>query len=208
VPAGSRAIVNTQTVGPLQRRVAAAVALAALVAVVVSDVWIPSMRSWWERHSVTGSIVSSLLVLAVTVLVIDEVVARRGRNERARVVAVQGLIVYGQIRRSHDAILAQGSDGTGSDAAVDELRNVANMLLIAAPMLFDDPTARAFLEEAQRFSAMMIRIAVARTGTALTDQDRDRLAAGAGRLQTAVAPLIARLPKPDAAFLEGGDEQP
>jgi hypothetical protein len=200
--------VSKQTVSPLERRVAAAVALAALGLVVVSDVWIPSMRSWWERHSVTGSTVSSLLVLAVTVLVIDEVVARRGRNERARVVAVQGLIVYGQIRRSQDAILAQGSDGTGADAVVDELRNVANMLLIAAPMLFDDPTARAFLEEAQRFSALMIRIAVARTGTALTGQDRQRLTDGAARLQTAVAPLTARLPKPDSALLEGDDDQP
>jgi hypothetical protein len=199
--------VNKQTVSPLQRRVAAAVALVALTAMVVSDVWISGTRSWWERHSVTGSIVSSLLVLAVTVLVIDEVVARRGRNERARVVAVQGLIVYGQIRRSQDAVLAQGADGAGSDAAVDELRNVANMLLIAAPMLFDDPTARAFLEEAQRFSALMIRIAVARTGTALTGQDRQRLSDGAARLQTAVAPLIARLPKPDAAILEGDDGQ-
>jgi hypothetical protein len=200
--------VNKQTVSPLQRRVAAAVALAALTATVVSDVWISRTRSWWERHSVTGSTVSSLLVLAVTVLVIDEVVARRGRNERARVVAVQGLIVYGQIRRSHDAVLAQGADGSGSDAAVDELRNVANMLLIAAPMLFDDPTARTFLEEAQRFSAIMIRIAVARTGTALTDRDRQRLSDGAARLQAAVAPLIARLPKPDAALLEGDDSQP
>jgi len=188
--------------------VAAAIALAGLAAVVATDLWIPSMQSWWDRHSVTGSVVSSLLVLAVTVLVIDEVVARRGRRERARVVAVQGLILYGQIRRSYDAVLAQASDGTGSEAAVEELRNVANMLLIAAPALFDDPTARAFLGEAQRFSALMIRVAIRRTGTRLTTQNRERLSGGAERLRIAVGPLIARLPQQDAAILEGSDDDP
>ena len=127
-PLGKLGAVSKQAVGPLQRQVRAAVAIVALAVVVASDLWIGSMRSWWERHSVIELVVSSLLVLAVTVLVIDEVVARRQRNDRARVVAVQGLIVYGQIRRSNEAVLAQAADGTGADAAVDELRNVATML--------------------------------------------------------------------------------
>jgi hypothetical protein len=63
-----------------------AVAIASgLVAIVACDLWIASFRDWWDRHSLTGSIVSSLLVLGVTALIVDEILARRQRRERAHI---------------------------------------------------------------------------------------------------------------------------
>ncbi|MCU1493788.1 MAG: hypothetical protein JWO62_1552, partial [Acidimicrobiaceae bacterium] len=57
------------------RRVAALGVALALLALVACDLWIQSVRVWWDQHSLTGSVVSSLLVLAVTALIVDEVVA-------------------------------------------------------------------------------------------------------------------------------------
>ena len=54
-----------------------------LLALVASDLWIERARVWWDRHSLTSSVVSNLLVLAVTALIVDEVIARRQRQERA-----------------------------------------------------------------------------------------------------------------------------
>ena len=83
------------------RRVAATTVVMTLATLVAYDVWIRGVRVWWDRHSLTGSIVASLLGLAVTALIVDEVVARRQRKERAVSVAVQSLIVYGQARVDH-----------------------------------------------------------------------------------------------------------
>jgi hypothetical protein len=84
-----------------------------LLGLVACDVWVAGVRAWWDRHSFTSCVVSSLLVLGVTVLIIDEVLARRQRKERAGSVAVQALIVYGQARRSCDAVVAMAVAGTG-----------------------------------------------------------------------------------------------
>ncbi|MGA3219711.1 MAG: hypothetical protein ABSE77_11665 [Acidimicrobiales bacterium] len=77
------------------RRAAAVTTAGVLLGLVACDVWVAGVRAWWDRHSFTSCVVSSLLVLGVTVLIIDEVLARRQRRERAGPVAVQALIVYG-----------------------------------------------------------------------------------------------------------------
>jgi hypothetical protein len=98
----------------------------------------------------------------VTALILDEVLARRQRKERAVSVAVQALIVDGQAVRSFDAVVAMAGAGGGGDeldvAQVDvrdEVRSLANMILVASPALFDDPEARLFLEEVQRLAGTM-----------------------------------------------------
>ena len=211
------------------RRAAAATTAGVLVGLVACDVSVAGVRAWWDRHSFTSCVVSSLLVLGVTVLIIDEVLARRQRRERTGSVAVQALIVYGQARRSCDAVVAMavagtcgggadkgradkggadkggaggggadkggadkggaggggaggggaggggaggggaggggaGGDGAGGGGAEhdvaqvdvrDEVRSLANMILVASPALFDDPEARLFLEEVQRLAGTM-----------------------------------------------------
>jgi hypothetical protein len=177
-------------VNVLVRRVAAVVVAVGLVTLVAGDLWIAGMQNWWDRHSLTSSVVSNLLVLAVTGLIVDEVV-------------VQGLIVYGQTRRAHDAISVTGSLGVSTTAA-DELRTLASMVLTAAPNLFDDPVARKFLEEVERFSVSMVRIVSVSSAGEVSAEDGRRLASEMARLKEFVNPLLNRIPAGDRNLLEGG----
>jgi hypothetical protein len=184
---------------------AAAVALT-LLAMIACDLWLGGFRAWWNRDSLTGSIVSNLLVLAVAGLIVDDVVARRQRRERSVSVAVQGLIVFGQARRTCAAILSSDEEKSDSGAAADELRSLASMLLTASPNLFDDPAARQFLGQVERFSASMIHTVDASSPAALSPESRQRLTAEMSELETIVQPLLARIPVNDRALLEGPSE--
>jgi hypothetical protein len=193
----------------LARRVAAAAVAASLIVLVVCDLLIGSFQGWWERHSLTASIVSSLLVLAVTALIFDEIVARRQRKERAISVAVQAIIVYGQGQRTWNAVKSSGADrngkGDGAGSALEDLEEwklLANMLLTASPALFEDPEARRFLEELERFSALVVR-RVRRSDGTLADDDRQHLEAEFSKVEQAVGPLRARLPTADESLFEG-----
>ncbi len=185
------------------RRVAAEAVALGLVALVACDLWIVGFRTWWDRHSLTGSVVSSLLVLAVTALIVDEVVANRQRRDRAVTVAVQGLIVFGQARRAYDAISASGVDQLGANGASEELRTLAVMLLAASPSLFDDPEARQFLEQVERLSASMLLWVSASPAAVPSTDVRGRLASEMSRLKASVEPLVARIPPADRTVLEG-----
>jgi hypothetical protein len=193
-------------VNALVRRVAAAAVALALCALIAGDFWLGGFGAWWDRHSLTASIVSNLLVLAVAGLIVDDVVARRQRRARAVSVAVQGLIVFGQARRACGAILGSGVEEPGSSAAAGELRTLASMLLTASPSLFDDPEARRFLEQVERFSVSMFRAVSASSGAALSADSRERLTAEMSQLEATVQPLLARIPLKDRASLEGPPE--
>jgi len=193
----------------LARRITAAAVAASLVVLVVCDLTMGSFQAWWDRHSLTASIVSSLLVLAVTALVFDEIVARRQRKESAMSVAVQALIVYGQGRRTWNAVKSSAADGKGraheASSVLDEWRALGNMLLTASPALFEDPEARRFLEEVERFSGLIVS-RFRRTDGTLADADLQHLEVEFSKVEQAVAPLMARLPKPDESLFEGPTE--
>jgi hypothetical protein len=184
------------------RRLSAVLVAVALLVLVGCDLWIGSVRTWWDHHSLTGSVVSNLLVLAVTGLIVDEVVARRQRRERGVSVAVQALIVYGQTRRAYEAITADAGDDPSSDRGPDELRTLAGMLLTAAPNLFDDPPARRFLEQVERFSVSMIRAVSPSSAPGPGADGRTKLTAELSEVKTAMEPLLARIPIKDRALLE------
>ena len=189
----------------LVRRGAAATVAATLLALVAGDLWMGGFRAWWDRHALTGSIVTNLLVLAVAGLIVDDVVARRQRRERSVSVAVQALIVFGQARRACGAILRRDAQEPGSSAAAEELRTLAGMLLTASSSLFDDPAARRFLEQVERFSVSMIS-ALSASAAALSPESRTRLTVEMSELGSVVKPLLARIPPEDRALLEGSPE--
>jgi hypothetical protein len=174
---------------------------------IAGDLWIGGFGAWWDRHSLTASIVANLLVLAVAGLIVDDVVARRQRRERAVSVAVQGLIVFGQARRACGAILHADVEDPSSSAAAEELRSLANMLLTASPSLFDDPAARRFLEQVERFSVSMLRTVSASSAAGLSSDSRERLTGEMSQMNAAVQPLLARIPPKDRALLEGPTEE-
>jgi len=204
-------------------RPAAAVASAAvLLGLVVCDVWVAGVRAWWDHHSFTSCVVSSLLVLGVTVLIIDEVLARRQRKERGASVAVQALIVYAQALRTCDAVLAMavvgagvggGAGGGAAELGVsqvdvrDEVRNLASMILVSSPALFDDPEARLFLEEVQRLAGRMYGV-LARymlspaPPTGGDDGTVAALTASRSKMGARLRPLAARLAEKDRAPLD------
>jgi hypothetical protein len=190
----------------LLRRAAAATVAISLLVLVACDLWVRGVRDWWDRHSLTSSVVANLLVLAVTALIVDEVVARRQRRDRAVTVAVQGLIVYGQARRANDVITAPTGQETTAGDASDEVRTLASMLLTASPSLFDDPVARRFLEQVERCSWLMFRLVSASPDATMSSDARQHLASEMSSLEASMEPLMARLPTGDRTLF-GGDTQ-
>jgi hypothetical protein len=190
------------------RRVTAGAVAACLVALVIGDISFTGFQTWFDRHSFTSSIISSLLVLAVTGFIVDEIVARRQRKDRATSVTVQALIVYGQCRRAWQAVKssASGHNGAqgGDGSALEEWRSLANMLLSASPALFEDPEARRFLEEVERFSGLLLT-KIHRSDGALADGDLQLLENEFEKIEDAVRPLMARLPDWDESLFEGPD---
>jgi len=174
--------------------------LLAIAAVVISDLVVPGVGSWWDRHSLIGSFVTSALILGVTVQVVDQVAARRRVKERERVAAVQALIVYGQALRTGRVLLAT-PDQTGNGDPESEVRALASMVLTAAPALFEDPVARDFMEKVERFSALLVRM-VRRAGEGLTSTDRRKVSQMKDALDSAIQPLLSRLRAEDVAALE------
>ncbi len=79
----------------------ATIAVSAIaVAVVILDVADPSLRKFWAGHALTADTVAGLLVLALTVLIVNQVLIRRQITSRARAVAAQAGIVLAQGRRA------------------------------------------------------------------------------------------------------------
>jgi ABC-type phosphate transport system auxiliary subunit len=160
-------------------------------ALVILDLADDGLRHWWAEHALTTGIVSGLLVLLITVLVADQVVKLRQINERSRVVAAQAAIVTSQAVRAAQAISQILTDAGNREAAGDEFRTYMMMLLVAAPVLIDAKTSRAFLEQAQSLGGEMVRaLASVRSGGAggyspgrLDDAVRDLKAASSPLLQ-------------------------
>lgn len=181
---------------------AALVALAATIAVLVTDLTDSGVDEWWNRHSLAGSLVANVLVLGVTVLVIDQVTAHRRIRERKRVAAVQALIVFSQVMRTEKVLTAPPGHPDGEDP-VGEVRALASMVLTAAPALFDDPAARDFMDQVERFSAMLVRLGLTRPGHAVTDADRAKLSDAKDVVRAAVQPLLSRLDIREVTAVEG-----
>jgi hypothetical protein len=164
-----------------------------LVGLVASDTWAGGPEGYWTRHGLTGSIVSNLFAVAVTGLIIDELIAHRQRRARAVSVAAQALVVYTQARYLCDAVTTvEGPDAR--QAIGENLRSLANMLLVASPEFFDDPPAQRFLVQVQRFTASVFQALGSPASGPLDRGARERVAADMARLASEAEPLVRRLP--------------
>lgn len=190
------------------RRAAAITIAVALVALVVCDSAVGGWREWWDRHSFTTDVVSSLLVLGVAALIVDEVVARRQRKQRAVSVAVQSLIVFEQARRTYEQVIDVAKDPSGVSSARDEAMNLANMLLIASPALFDDPQARVFLQQVQRLAGWVFLGLGAPERLRQGVEPLDRARAEMSGLRESIRLLATRVPAADAVAFTVPDRPP
>jgi hypothetical protein len=174
-------------------------------ALVILDLTDDGLRHWWAEHALTTGTVSGLLVLLITVLVADQVVRLRQINERSRVVAAQAAIVTSQAVRASQAI-SQVMTGSGDrEATGDEFRTYMMMLLVAAPVLIDARTSRAFLEQAQALGAEMVRaLASVRSGGS-DGYSPGRLDDAVRQLKDASSPLLQVL-DPETQKAVRGDQ--
>jgi hypothetical protein len=166
----------------LVQRLGALLIAAAIVFLIVYDVTVGhGFSAWWDKHSITTSLVSDLLIVGATALIFNEVQAYRQRKDRSLTVAAQGLIVYGQAREAYQAV-------------PDELKDLASNLLVASPSLFDDLDARDFLLQLDRLMAALF-------SAANGHEDRpDGMGATVGLtnrmndVDSSFKPLVARFP--------------
>jgi hypothetical protein len=176
------------------RQVAAITVAIALLALISMDLMFRDLRVWWDVHSFTSDVVSNLLVVAITVLIIDDIVARRRRRDRAFSVAIQVLIIYQQAVRTYEAAITQGEESSGSSDPSRELRNLAALLLPSSANLFEDPAARQFLVEVERFTGSVFRSVAPKRGREDRRDARELLTSSMSDLQATADPLIERLP--------------
>ena len=173
---------------------AAVLAMLITVALVAGELTDAGQRRWWAVHPLTTDTAAGLLVLLVTVLVVNQVLNRRQARQRGHAVAAQAAILVAEAARSADAV-SSVINGSGDRAgASDGFRTYTMMLLIAAPVLIDDPVARHFLEQAQYVGGVMAR-ALAITGgppdgAAAPDNVLDD---AVRQLQSAAAPFLRLL---------------
>ena len=129
------------------------IAITALLAAL--DLTDKASRHWAADHAFTTSTVAGLLVLAITVLVVNQVVKIRQYRDEAQAIAAQSAILLAQASRAARAV-SSAADGSGErDAASEEVRTYLTMLLIAAPVLIEISVPRAFLEQAQQLGAVL-----------------------------------------------------
>jgi hypothetical protein len=178
----------------LIRRIGAVLIAAAVIAIIVYDLNVPGFSLWWDKHAITTSIASDLLIVGATALIFDEVQARRRRKDRSLSVAAQGLIVYGQAREAYQAVMAGVNDPSAGGGIPDELRDLASNLLVASSSLFDDPDARDFLLQVDQLMASLFAAANGRSdrpdGLGRTDLVTKQM----NQVQSSFAPLVARFP--------------
>jgi hypothetical protein len=159
---------------------------------VVLDATVGPFRDWLAAHPFTTATTAGILVLGITVLIVDQVMRMRQLRDRSRATASQAAIVLVQATRAAQAA-SDALSGSGDRAtASDEARTYMTMLLIAAPILIDAKTSRAFLEQAQQLGGQLVNLLAAdatspdKASAALVDRALQQL-------NTAAAPLLALL---------------
>jgi hypothetical protein len=159
---------------------------------VVLEVADGPVRSWLAAHPFTTATAAGILVLGITVLIVDQVLRMRQLRERSRATAAQAAIVLVQATRATRAASDALSGSDDRATASDEVRTYMTMLLIAAPILIDAKTSRAFLEQAQQLGGQLVNLLAAdatspdKASAALVDRALQQL-------NTAAAPLLALL---------------
>jgi hypothetical protein len=165
----------------------ALIVMAITAVLVVLDLTDGPVHRYWSRHSFSSSVLSGLLVLLLTVLIVDRVTRMRQIRNQSRAIGAQAAIIVAQANRAVDAITSASPSAADHEAAGDELRTYAQMLLVSAPILIDAPVPRRFLETAQRLAGQMFR-AMRDAG----DQPvaKSGLAAEVKQLRADAAPLL------------------
>ena len=141
-----------------QAWIAVAVVTAVVLALVLLEQLDPVVRRFWSDHPLAADTVAGVLVVALTVVVIDQMIRRRQIHNQSRAVGAHAAIMLSQAKRAVDMTVAV-RDREGDRAAAGEaVRTYLLVLLVGAPVLMEAPLARRFLEQAQVLAAELGRI--------------------------------------------------
>jgi hypothetical protein len=173
-----------------------------LITLIVLDVADGGVRRWFDTHAFTSDVVTSILVLLITVLIVDRVLAARRQRDRALVIGAQAAIISRQARRTLDLVRESLTNPDRRETATDEMRTYMAMLLVSAPVLMEASTARAFLETAQRLAALMSHALEHDSARSIGP----RLDAGAQAMRDAVTPLLAKLDDAQLRAVDSADD--
>jgi hypothetical protein len=179
--------------------------MAVTAILVILDLGVGSVHSYWSRHSFTSSVLAGVLVLLLTVLIADQVTRMRQFRNQSRAIAVQAAIIVSQAQRTADAIADTSPTAADREAALDELRTYTQMLLTSAPVLIGAPAPRAFLETAQRAGGQLAG-ALREAGGESVGQTKAGLDAAIDQVRGAAAPLTATLDRAQLAAAFGSHE--
>ena len=177
------------------------------LALVFLDITDELFRRWWSARAFTTDTVAGVLVVFITVLVVNQVVRIRQQRDRSRATAAQAAIVLGQAIRATRAVSALGNTGD-RDAAADEVRTYMTMVLIAAPVLIDARTPRAFLEKAQHLGGQLAQVLTTPTSRSHTAASATVLDQSLDEIRAAAAPLFSLLSDEDRAATGGDETEP
>jgi hypothetical protein len=154
--------------------------MAITAGLVVLDLSNGPVHRYWAAHAFTASVLSGVLVLLLTVLIVDRVTRMRQLRDQSRAIAAQAAIIVAQASRTAEAVTRALPSPEDREAAGDEMRTYAQMLLTGAPVLIDAPLPRTFLETAQRLGGQLFRALEDGAATkAAVDQTLDQLRAAA-----------------------------
>jgi hypothetical protein len=166
------------------------------------------VRRFSSDHPLTADTVAGVLVVAITVVVVDQIIRYRQIQGQSRAIGAHAAIMLSQARGAVEATVAVRDQHGDRAAAGDAVRTYLLVLLVGAPVLIQEPRARRFLEQAQVLAAELGRI--------LSPADVDALppSAFAGGLDEAVkqlreaaAPLLAALSAEERSAVTDGTDQ-
>ena len=191
-----------------QARTAAGVVTAVVLALVLLELFDTDNRRFWSDHPLSADTVAGILVVALTVVVVDQVISHRQRRIRSRAIGAHVAIMLSQARQAVDATVAVRDRGGDRVAAGDAVRTYLLVLLVGAPVLIDEPVARRFLERAQVLAAELGRIvAPADVGNLPPGAFAGSLEEAIKQLRGAAAPLQTALSAEERSAVAGGAGQ-
>jgi hypothetical protein len=168
----------------------ALIVMAITAVLVFLDLTDRAVHRYWTQHSFSSSVLSGLLVLLLTVLVVDRVNQMRQLRNQSRAIGAQAAIIVAQATRAANAITSASPSAEDREAAGDELRTYAQMLLVSAPVLIGADIPRRFLESAQHLAGQLFR-ATRQAGD--KPVAKEGLDAGIAQLRADAAPLLKAL---------------
>jgi uncharacterized protein involved in response to NO len=174
---------------------------------VILDISDRSVHRYWSRHSFTSSVLAGVLVLLLTVLLVDRVVASRELKNQSRAIGAQAALIAAQAQRAVQAV-TQNLDGKsqGSDATT-EVQTYTVVLSISASLFINSSITRAFLEDAQRLAAELIRALRPSDGADSAARAKQRLDQAVARLRRSAKPMLAALNEQQRAAIESSPSE-